>query len=97
MFETRLPSSLLRMHIFRVWVQPQQDQCRIRVEGAANTKWLLQRLSQSFVFRSFEPMGAGDADDIFTFQVPCNPPMTPKALQRLLLGMPEVQLMRLAE
>jgi hypothetical protein len=59
-----------------------------------NVQWLLGRLSQSFVFRTFEPIEELAGSSQCTFQVPCNPPLSPATLRRLLNAIPEVQLLR---
>jgi len=82
------------MKTFRVWIRPLGDFCRFRVDGIDNAQWLLGQLSQSFVFRTFEPMGEMDGSTQCTFQVPCHGPMSPAVLQKLLRAIPEVQLMR---
>lgn len=83
------------MNNFRVWISPLGDFCHVRVDGIENRRWLLDRLSQSFVFRTFEPLetaAAGSA--LCTFQVPCNPPLSQLSFQKMLAAMPRVQLMK---
>jgi hypothetical protein len=83
------------MNNFRVWIRPLGDFCRVRVDGIENRLWLLDRLSQSFVFRTFEPLETAAAgSQQCTFQVPCNPPLSQSSFQKMLVAMPRVQLMK---
>jgi hypothetical protein len=82
------------MHPFRVWIRPMGDFCRVRVDGIGNAQWLLQRLGGSFVFATFEPIHELANSTCCTFEVPYNPPLSRAGFQRLLTGIPEVQLMR---
>ena len=82
------------MKPFRVWIRPLGDFCSVRVDGLENARWLLVNLSQSFVFKTFEPIGE-DVDSSFcTFQVPYNPPLSRGIFRKLLAAIPEVQLLR---
>jgi len=81
------------LQVFRVWIHPQKDDCRVRADGLDNAKWLLKQLSHSFVFRSFEPIVEDRESAHCTFQVPCNPPLTPAALCKLLDRIPEIRLL----
>jgi hypothetical protein len=51
-------------------------------------------LSQSFVFRSCEPIVEDQELAHWTFQIPCNPPLTTQAFEKLLARIPEVRLSR---
>lgn len=82
------------MNRFRVWIRPLGDFCLVRVDGNDNLNWLLAQLSQSFVFRTFEPVKQIDESSQYTFEVPCNPPLTFNGVKRCLAIIPEVQLMR---
>ena len=44
------------MDRFNVWIQPFENSCGVRVDSLENAEWLLNSLSQSFVFKSSEPM-----------------------------------------
>ena len=81
------------MKNFRVWIRPLGDFCRVRVDGIENRRWLLDRLSQSFVFRTFEPLEDVAGSTQCTFQVPYNPPLSRAGFQKLLTAIPQVQLM----
>jgi len=82
------------MKSFRVWIRPLGDFCHFRVDGIDNAQWLLGQLSQSFVFRTFEPIGEAEGSTHCTFQVPCHRPLSPAILRKLLSAIPEVQLLR---
>ena len=82
------------MKPFRVWLRPLGDFCRVRVDGLENTRWLLVCLSQSFVFKTFEPIGEVRDSSFCTFQVPYNPPLSRATFDKLLAAIPEVQLVR---
>jgi hypothetical protein len=44
------------MNTFRVWLSPSGSAWQLRVDGIENTKWLLNRLSRSFVFKTAQPV-----------------------------------------
>jgi len=81
------------MNTFRVWIRPLYDVCRLRVDGIKNAMWLLARLSQSFVFKSSEPIEDGEGASCSTFHVPYHSRMSHFQFERLLAGIPQVQLM----
>ena len=81
------------MNAFQVWIRPMVRACRVRVEGIRNAQWLLTRLSESFVFKSSEPLH----DDMLTacssFQVQYSSQMSGLKFAKLLAAIPEVNLM----
>jgi hypothetical protein len=81
------------MNTFRVWIRPLCNVCRVRVDGIKNAIWLLTRLSQSFVFKSSEPIEDDEGASCSTFDVPYNSQMSNFQFERLLAGIPQVQLM----
>jgi hypothetical protein len=81
------------MNTFRVWIRPLYKVCRLRVDGIKNAMWLLTRLSQSFVFKSSEPIEDDEGVSWSTFHVPYNSHMSHFQFERLLAGIPQVQLM----
>ena len=81
------------MNTFRVWIRPLYNVCRVRVDGINNAMWLLTRLSQSFVFKGSEPTEDDEGASCSTFHVPYNSRMSHFNLERLLAGIPQVQLM----
>jgi hypothetical protein len=81
------------MTAFQVWLRPVGDFCRVRVDGIENARWLLSRLSQSFVFKTFEPFVETMGSSICSFQIPYNPPLSRFKFERLLVAIPEIRLM----
>jgi hypothetical protein len=81
------------MNPFPVWLRPVGDFCRVRVDGIENARWLLGRLSQSFVFKTFEPFVETMGSSVCSFQIPYNPPLSRTKFVRLLAAIPEVRLM----
>ena len=81
------------MNTFRVWIRPLYNVCRVRVDGMKNAMWLLTRLSHSFVFKSSEPLEDDEGASCSTFHVPYNFQMSHFQFERLLAGIPQVQLM----
>ena len=65
----------------------------MRVEGILNARWLLRRLSDSFVFKSCEPMHDDVAGSCSSFHVRYNSHMPRSAFEKLLAAIPEVNLM----
>jgi hypothetical protein len=82
------------MNAINVWLRPLGDFCRVRVDGIENARWLLDRLSQSFVFKTFEPFAETMGSSVCSFQVPYNPPLSRSKFERLLAAIPEVHLSR---
>jgi hypothetical protein len=80
------------MKSFRVWIRPDGDFCQVRVDGRDNVQRLLNFLSVSFVFKTFDPVTEDGA--ICRFLIPYNPPLSPSLFVKLLAAMPEVRLMR---
>jgi hypothetical protein len=81
------------MNAFRVWIRPLGDFCRVRVDGADNAQWLLGRLSESFVFKTFEPIDETAGSSCCSFQVPYTPPLSRSNFHKMLVAIPEVRLM----
>jgi hypothetical protein len=81
------------MNTFRVWIRPLYSVCRVRVDGIENTKWLLNRLSQFFVFKSSEPINDDEGASCSTFHVRYSCQMSHFKFERLLAGIPQVRLM----
>jgi hypothetical protein len=81
------------MNAMRVWVRPVDDECRVRVDGIENARRLLDLLSQSFIFKSSEPIRQEPGSSLCTFQVTYNPPSSRSKFERLLARTPEVTLM----
>lgn len=81
------------MRPFRVWIRSDGDFCHVRVDGKQNAQRLLACLSQSFVFRTFDPMTEDERSACCNFLVPFNPPLSRSTFVRLLTALPEVRLM----
>lgn len=80
------------MIAFRVWVQSLASASRLRVEGNENARWLLGRLSQSFIFKSSEPIREEAGGFCCTFDLPYSSQMSLGIVMRALAAMPEVTL-----
>ena len=81
------------MNTFRVWIRPLGNNSRVRVDGVGNAQWLLNRLGHSFVFKTADPMNEEEGSSCCSFRVAYNSQMSRRGLDRLLAGIPEVQLM----
>ena len=81
------------MSTFRVWIRPLGNGCRVRVDGSQNAKWLLNRLSQSFYFKSSESIQDDKLTSCSTFQVPYSSQHSRSRFEKLLAAIPEVKLM----
>jgi hypothetical protein len=77
---------------FRVWIHPLDGGCRVRVDGDQNAKWLVNRLSESFVFKSCQPLDTDPVSAESIFQVPYGSQLTGSQFARLLASIPEVRL-----
>jgi hypothetical protein len=80
------------MDRFSVWIQPFENACGVRVDSLENTEWLLNRLSQSFVFKSSEPINKVDFFPNCTFHVPSSSQISCGMFAKLLGVIPEVKL-----
>jgi hypothetical protein len=81
------------MNRFQVWLRPSNRGCKVRVDGVKNAKWLLNRLSESFVFKSSEAMNEHEFFPACVFGVVYGWQMSHPVFKQLLSGMPEVELM----
>ncbi len=81
------------MRAFRVWIRHNGDFCDVRVDNKQNARRLLDTLSQSFVFKTFDPMIEEADTDCCRFLVPYNPPLSRSSFVKLLRAIPEVRLM----
>jgi hypothetical protein len=80
------------LETFRVWTRALGSCCRLRVEGLANTRWLIARLAKSFAVEDQPVEEACTA--CCTFEVPYGPQLSRSQLDRLLAAIPEVQIMQ---
>ncbi len=81
------------MSLFQVWIRPLSSACRVRVDSIRNAQWLLNRLSQSFVFKTSEPLDNDIATACSSFQVQYSSQMSGSKLTKLLAAFPEIKLM----
>jgi len=81
------------MKAFRVWIRPLGGDCRIRVDGVSNARWLLDRLGHSFVFKTAEPLNEEPDSSVCSFHVAYSSQTTRRGLTKLLADIPEVTLM----
>ena len=81
------------MNVFRVWVRSSEGNCRLRVDGISNARWLLNRLGHSFVFKTAAPMNEEDGSSCCSFHVAYSSQTSRRGLTRLLAAIPEVKLM----
>ncbi len=77
---------------FRVWIRPLGDDCRLRVDGMQNARWLLNRLGRSFVFKSAEPINDDKGPSSCVFHVHLASQMSHPTLEKLLAAISEVEL-----
>jgi len=81
------------MNAFRVWIRPLGSNCQVRVDGINNAKWLLNRLGHSFVFKTADPMNEEEGSSCCTFRLAYSSHVSRRGFKRLLVAIPEVQLM----
>ena len=81
------------MDAFCVWIRPMDGTCQVRVDGIENTKWLIHRLGQFFVFKTAEPVKEDEGSSCCTFRVAESSQITRHRFERLLRAIPEVRLM----
>ena len=83
------------MKAFNVSVKSNGDVCHVRVDGFKNVQWLLDRLSERFVFKTSESLHEDWSTSSFTFSVIHNFQMTQPKFERLLASIPQVHLTRI--
>jgi hypothetical protein len=81
------------MSTFRVWTRPTGTTCKVRVDGIKNASWLLNRLSQSFIFKTAEPINDDSGSSCSTFRVPYSSQMSRSIFEKVLAAIPQVELM----
>ncbi len=80
------------MKVFQVGIRRIESASVLRVSGMENARWLLERLSDSFVFKTSEPMRDVQDSSDYTFCVAHNSQMSGPCFERLLAGFREVKL-----
>lgn len=83
------------MNTFRVWTRPTGTTCNVRVDGIKikNANWLLNRLSQSFIFKTAEPIYDDAGSSCATFRVLYGSQVSRSRFEKLLGAIPQVDLM----
>ena len=81
------------MKPFCVWIRPCDRVCRVRVDNSTNAQWLLDRLSQSFVFKTSEPLRQDVSSSYCTFQVMYSSQVPRRGFEKLLAAIPQISLM----
>ena len=81
------------MNRFRVWLRPLNSGCKVRVDDVKSARWLLNRLSQSFVFKNSEAMNEDEFFPACVFAVAYGSQMSHPLFWKLLHGISEVDLM----
>ena len=81
------------MNAFQIWLRPLGELYRVRVDTVEHAKWLLDQLSQSFVFKTAAPLIETEGTSACSFEVPLNPRMSRAKLEKLLGAIPEVKMM----
>ena len=76
---------------FRVWIRPLGDDCRVRVDGMQNARWLLTRLARSFIFKSAKPITDDEGPSTCVFHLRYSSQMSRPTLERVLAAIPEAQ------
>ena len=75
---------------FPVWIRPLTNGLMLAVEGRDKVDWLLKRLSQSFVFKTSEPVIQEEHSDRSMFRLAYSSRMPRQKLEQLLATMPEI-------
>jgi hypothetical protein len=81
------------MNRFRVWLRPLAGSCMVRVDGFKNARWLLNRLSQSFVFKTSQAIYDDEAASCSTFYVQYNSQTPFSGFEKAMGTIREVNLM----
>jgi hypothetical protein len=81
------------MKRFHVWLRSTEATCKVRVDGVTNARWLLDRLGDSFVFKSSEPLDEDMVTACSSFHVQYTSQLSGPRFAKLLAAIPEVNLM----
>lgn len=76
---------------FRVWIRSIADDCRVRVDGMQNARWLLTQLARSFIFKSAQPINDDEGPSSCVFHLRYSSQMSRPTLERVLAAIPEAQ------
>jgi hypothetical protein len=77
---------------FRVWIRSLADDCRLRVDGMQNARWLVTRLARSFIFKNAKPINDDEGPSSCVFHLRYSSQLSRPTLERALAGIPEVEL-----
>ena len=77
---------------FAVFIRHEEYACRVRVVGVENARWILARLSESFVFRTSEPIEEAKLPAFSTFAVAYGSQPSRRRLESLFAALPGVSL-----
>jgi hypothetical protein len=80
------------MDIFKVWVSRLDGATSLRIIDLENTKWLLGRLSDFFVFKTCEPLRGISNPSAFTFRVAHNSQLSASRFEKILAAISEVNM-----
>ena len=83
------------MKAFDVSVSSKGETCLVRVDGLRNALWLLERLSQSFIFKTSESLHECVNSSSVSFSVIHSFRMTQPKFERLLASISQVRLKRI--
>ena len=64
----------------------------MKAEGINNSHWLLKCLSQSFAFKTSDPLTSNGPSDFCTFQLAYGSHLSRRDIENLLLAIPGVRL-----
>jgi hypothetical protein len=78
---------------FRVWLRPLGENCRVRVDGIGNARWLLTQLEKVPAIRAIGQLDVEIDAPRCTFAIPYHASLSPATFQRALAAIPEVRLM----
>lgn len=77
----------------RVWVRALGTGCRVRIEGAENARWIIDRLTETHSLPMLEAVEVTSTESGCMFEVPNSPQRTLTTLERALARIPGVKLM----
>ncbi len=77
---------------FKVFIKHEGYCCHVRAEGMANSLWLLKCLSQSFAFKTSNPLIETGPPSYCNFQVAYGSHLSRRGLENLFMAIPGVRL-----
>jgi hypothetical protein len=80
------------MHEFKVWVTRMDGATSLQVADLDNAEWLLNRLSDYFVFKTCEPVRKSLNSSALTFRVAHNSQLSALRFERILAGIAEIKM-----